>query len=138
MNTLSTNKLILGSGVLSATGNQLYLNQLVISASSLSGITGTVTVNQSFNMTPYNTGASFTLGNNPFYINTGSSAVTWTMPIISSSIGRMYQIKNRGNTITLIGQGADLFFSNGPVSNFAINSGEAYTIGNSSYYWEIM
>ena len=60
------------------------------------------------------------------------------MPSLLLATGRQYQIKNRGNTITLTGQGTDAFFSDRKILSFVINSGEAYTIANSSQYWEIM
>lgn len=139
MNNLSTNQLILGSGVLSATGNILYYNQAGIISSAGGNTTGSVFVNQSFSLTPAITGQSFILSSKPFYINTGSgSNIIWTLPLISTCTGLMYGIKNRGNTITLTGTSTDLFFPLYPVNNFTINSGESYNLYNDGVYWNII
>jgi len=140
MNSISTQQLTLGSGLLTATGNSLYLNQNIISSNSTpqSGITGTVTINQSFNLLPILNQGALSLASSPFYINTGVIASNWTLPSLSSTLGRLYFIKNRGGAITLSGQFGDNLFPGSPALTFTIGSGESYIVGNGNLYWEIM
>lgn len=92
---------------------------------------------ENISLTPSIQPSNLTLSNAPFYINTGNSVVTWTLPAISATNGRVYQIKNRGNTINLTGTANDKIFAQYPVLNFTINSGEAYQLMNDGQYWNI-
>ena len=72
------------------------------------------------------------------YIFTGTSAATWTLPVISSSINSNYFIKNGGAaTVTLTGTYPDQLYSNQAISSFNIGSGEAYILSNDGQFWEI-
>jgi len=85
------------------------------------------------------TGSNFVLGNRPFYINTGLSPATWTLPTISSSIDTVYQIKNCGNSLLLTGfLSSDRIFAQYSVLTFTINSGESYQLANNGQFWCIM
>ncbi len=137
MNNLSTNQLILGSGLLTATGNSLYLNGSLVSLSS-NNLTGSFTVNSTFNLQPFISGGNFTLSNNPFYVNTGSLSNFWTLPAISSCTGRIYQLKNRGAGFILTGQIGDALFPDQKTLSMTINSGDAYSIYNDGQIWNIV
>ncbi len=135
MNNLSTSQLILGSGLLTATGNSLYLNGSLVSPNNL---TGSVTINSTFNLQPFISGGNFTLANNPFYVNTGSLSNFWTLPSISSSTGRIYQLKNRGSGFTLTGQVGDGIFLDQKVLSFTVNSGDGYSVYNDGQIWNVL
>lgn len=83
--------------------------------------------------------SNVTLGNNPFYVHTGSATNTWSLPSIALSTGRTYFVKNRGATVTLTGFSASdkLFFISG-VQSFSMNSGTSYILANDGEYWNIM
>ncbi len=93
----------------------------------------------SINISPKsNNVSSLTLLDKPFYINTYTGLVTWTLPTISSSTGRLYFIKNIGNVITLTGQGSDKIYSTQSVLNYTIYSGESWQVANDGNYWQIL
>lgn len=110
----------------------IVLHNQINSLSGLLTMTGTILNVSGVNAT------SFTLGNRSFYIYKNSSSGIWTLPSISQSTGRTYFIKNQGNTLTLTGQSSDLFFSNQLVTNYLINSGQAYIVANDGNYWSVM
>jgi hypothetical protein len=93
---------------------------------------------QAIALSPALNSSSITLSRSPFYINNSTSNVTWTLPLISSCTGKVYQIKNRGAQVTLTGSSNDLFFAQYPVISFTVNSGEAYQLANDGTYWNIM
>lgn len=86
-------------------------------------------------LSPFISNGNITLSNIPFYINTGNSICTWTLPSVSNSNGVVYQLKNRGNTITLTGTATDKIFAAYSVPSFVINSGEAYQLISDGQFW---
>lgn len=140
MNNISTQQLILGSGLLTTTGSILYLNQSIINGAIQSGITGSINITQSFTLQPILSSGSIILANNPFYINTGNAPITWTMPSITSNKGINYQLKNKGSGIvTLTGATpTDMFFTNLRSPSFQISIGQSYQLCNDSIDWNIM
>lgn len=98
-------------------------------------------INQGFNLgiSGLTNTSNFTLGTKPFYVNSSTGAVTWTMPPLNTSTGRTYFIKNRGNTITLTGAiAADQFFGTSVTGSFPITSGQAYIVVNGGQYWDLI
>ena len=92
---------------------------------------------QYFSISPAIKPATLTLSNSTFYINTGISPGIWTLPLISTCTGRVYQIKNRGYQLLLTGTNNDYLFGQYPVINYTVNSGDAYQIINDGFYWNI-
>ena len=94
---------------------------------------------EAFHLKPSGLDATvFTLGTRPFYIYTGASATTWTLPLINTCAGRTYHVKNRGNTITMTGQGGNLLFTTQVTGSLRILSGEGYILANDTTYWIAM
>ena len=97
---------------------------------------GFITPDIKLNAHKYST--SFTLGSNSFYVYTGLNSGTLTLPTLSSCSGRMYLIKNRGQTVNLSGSDSNSLFYNTPSNTFIMYSGDAYIIINDGEYWNIM
>ena len=92
-----------------------------------------------FNIIPTLNNNNITIGSAPFYVFTGNSPIVWTLPLINNSTGNMYFLKNRGSaTITLSGNGSDNIYTDSGVNTLIINPGEAYTIANCGYYWDVI
>ena len=73
------------------------------------------------------------------YFFGGTTAATWTLPLITTSINVEYYIKNTGTAnITLVTQGADLMFGTSTISSLVIPVGTSYILQNDGLYWEIM
>jgi hypothetical protein len=84
------------------------------------------------------TSSNITLSSYESYFFTGVSNVVWTLPLISTSNGTLYLIKNRGGaSITLSGQQNDKIYSSSATTTFQANSGEAYILSCDGYYWNI-
>ena len=78
------------------------------------------------------------LGSNPFYIFTGTNSITWGLPTINTTTGRVYFLKNRGTvSLTISGNVSDQIYSNAASNTFLINPGEAYIMINDSQYWSV-
>ena len=101
-------------------------------------ISGALNVNGAFNLSPATSSGTVTLGSKSFYVNTGGNVI-WTLPLIASSLGATYFIKNRGTgTITLNASGSDNLFFTSVTPSVAISPGEAYIVSCDGSYWEVM
>ena len=101
-------------------------------------ISGALNVNGAFNLSPAASSGTVTLGSKSFYVNTGGNVI-WTLPLIASSLGATYFIKNRGTgTITLNASGSDSLFFTSATYSVAISPGEAYIVSCDGSYWEVM
>lgn len=92
----------------------------------------------SLNITPSLLSGGFTLGLSPFYVYTGTGLATWNLPTINTSTGRMYFLKNRGNTLTITGAGSDQIFADTNYNSFSILSGQAFIVANDGNFWSLM
>jgi len=73
------------------------------------------------------------------YFFGGTTAATWTLPVIASSVNVEYYIKNTGTAnITLVTQGADLMYTTSAVASLIIPPGNAFILQNDGLYWEVM
>ena len=73
------------------------------------------------------------------YFFGGTTAATWTLPVIASSFNAEYYIKNTGTAnITLVTQGADLMYTTSAVASLIIPPGIAFILQNDGLYWEVM
>jgi len=95
-------------------------------------------INSALVLKPSGINSNFVLGTNPFYYYNGSNMATGTMPLISQSTGRLYLIKNLGNSLTLTGQGTDLFYNSYLIEKYTLNSGNSCVVINDSNYWNII
>lgn len=77
------------------------------------------------------------LGASPFYVFTGNSA-TWTLPSIASTIGRLYFIKNRGNSLTVAASGSDMVFVDASYPSYNIGAGQGNIFANDGNFWNVM
>jgi hypothetical protein len=101
-------------------------------------ISGALNVNGAFNLSAAASSGSVSLGSKSFYVNTGGNVI-WTLPLIASSLGATYFIKNRGTgTITLNASGSDNLFFTSVTPSVAISPGEAYIVSCDGSYWEVM
>lgn len=71
---------------------------------------------------------------------TGSTAITYTFPTMSATIGIMYKIYNRGSgssaTLTLTGStGNEKFYTTVTASSILLNPGDKYELYNDGTYW---
>ena len=99
-----------------------------------------LSISGAFILTPIINSGSFTIGSNPFYIYTGASAGTGTMPSIGSSIGRAYFLKNRGaGTFTISGNSTDQFYYTGATTgSIPMANGQGFTVINDGTYWDVI
>lgn len=107
---------------------------------NISGIQNTtLKINQVISLKPSGLNlTSFILGTEPFYVNRATGNVSWLLPSINQTTGRLYYIKNQGSGIILSGQSNDYIFDSYPVINYTINSGASCTIINDSTYWSVI
>ena len=103
-------------------------------------VTNGLFVSGELNLAAIKNSGSFTIGSNPFYVYTGASAETGTMPPISSSIGRTYFLKNRGaGTFTISGSGSDKFYYTGVATgSIPMINGKGFTLINDGTYWDVI
>ena len=70
---------------------------------------------------------------------TGSTATTWTLPTLSTSIGNEYLIKNRGSAdITLQRAGSDNLYTTTAATSITITPGNSARIVNDGGYWSVL
>lgn len=83
------------------------------------------------------TGTTLTLDQTKvLWVFSGSSATTWTLPALSSTVDIYYKIKNRGSAnITLQRAGADQLYDNSAVNSIIIPAGQSREINNDGTYW---
>ncbi|MEK6879157.1 MAG: hypothetical protein AABY22_06085, partial [Nanoarchaeota archaeon] len=73
------------------------------------------------------------------YVFSGSVDTTWTLPSLSSSLNKIYFIKNRGSAnIILQRAGSDNLYDTSSVTSITILPGESYIIANDGTYWGVM
>jgi hypothetical protein len=87
------------------------------------------------------TATSTTLGNAELYVFNDSTAATGTLPLVSASQNREYEIKNIGTaTTTLItGTSTNFIFGLGTSTTMTISpGGHAVRLHNDSTYWEVI
>lgn len=73
-----------------------------------------------------------------WWIFTGSSATTWTLPALSGNTDLNYVIYNRGTaSITLQRAGADNLYSSGVVTSVTVAANSSVIVSNDGTYWLI-
>jgi hypothetical protein len=128
-----------GIGGLPNTGTQkLYVSGNLVVGGNL-GVSGTLNLGT----VSTSAGSSYNIGFSPFFVYAGSVLSTGIMPLISSSVGSSYFIKNRGTAIfTLSGSGSDQFTpisgTGAFVRSVPMVTGQAHTIINDGLYWNVM
>lgn len=80
-----------------------------------------------------------TMGANAsLWSNTGAAA-TWTLPALSTNLGREYTIKNRGTgDLTIQRAGSDNLYTTSAVTSITIAAGASARVINDGAYWVVL
>lgn len=85
-----------------------------------------------------NSATTLTLAGASDYIFTGTSATTWTLPLLNASQNKRYHLKNAGTVnITLQTSGSDNIFDASLVSSVTITPGTSRVLVGSASFWAL-
>jgi len=115
--------------VITNTGNVGIGTSAPLSTLEISGTSGElITVSSA---------GTLTLGASVVY-NFSGTTTTWTLPAISTTLNRVYKVKNRGSgNITLNRAGSDNIYNTSSVTTITITPGQACELRNDGSFWVV-